>query len=76
MSILGFIFLIILVNQIVKLIYSFIYANKAKKEARKKRRTKTNINNQQRKDKIFSADEGEYVEYEEEIGRASCRERV
>ncbi|MCK9180270.1 MAG: DUF4834 family protein [Bacteroides sp.] len=67
MSILGFIFLIILVNQIVKLIYSFIYANKAKKEARKKRRTKTNINNQQRKDKIFSADEGEYVEYEEVI---------
>ncbi len=65
MSILGFIFLIILVNQIVKLIYSFIYANKAKKEARKKR--KTNINNQQRKDKIFSADEGEYVEYEEVI---------
>ena len=67
MSILGFIFLIILVNQIVKLIYSFIYANKAKKEARKKRRTKTNINNQQRKEKIFSADEGEYVEYEEVI---------
>ena len=67
MSILGLIVFIIVLNQIIKIIYSLFKANTERKGSRQSKRGKSTINvqNQQPQKKIFSSDEGEYVDFEE-----------
>ncbi len=66
MSILGLILLIIVLNQVIKIIYSLFQANTKRKGDRSKQgRSTVDIKSHQPPKKIFSPNEGEYVDFEE-----------
>ena len=66
MTILWLILLIIVINQIIKFFYSLTQVNRKRKEAKSKHNSWNGQAEQpQPKKKIFSKDEGEYIDFEE-----------
>ena len=65
MGILWLILLIIVINQIIKFIYSLTRVSRKNKESKSTHNRWNGQTETQPKKKIFSDDEGEYVDFEE-----------